>query len=168
MSLRSDVPPDTLGVSLEPEGIEVAYSDGRRVFYHGVPEKTEGSLLTPPGKEVHVLVTDPTETEGVLLYINDRKTSDDILRDSGVGRVLVPDGDSESLFPGVEVENRGLRVQVHADHEAIRGRVFVFIEDELSEQSYEIVPDTTDERDGADPTERGTTSPDQDGHRGEE
>ena len=62
---RSDVPPETVGVSLEPEGVEVTYTDGRSVLYHGVPERTEGRVVSGPGKNVHVLVTDPTETEGV-------------------------------------------------------------------------------------------------------
>lgn len=150
MSHHSDVPPDTLGVSLEPEGVEVEYTDGRRVFYHGVPEKAEESVLTPPGKGVHVLVTDPTETEGVLVYVNDRKTHDDILQDSGVGRVLLPEGETESLFPGVEVENRGLRMRVFADPEAARGRVFVFAEDEVSEHAYEIVASANDGGNAAD------------------
>lgn len=154
MSHHSDVPPDTLGVSLEPEGVEVEYTDGRQVFYHGVPEKAEGSVLTPPGKGVHVLVTDPTEREGVLVYVNDRKTHDDILRDSGVGRVLVPEGETESLFPGVEVENRGLRMRVFADPEATRGRVFVFAEDEVSEHAYEIVAPEHDGGNAGDEGER--------------
>jgi len=145
MSQRSDVPPDTLSVSLEPEGVEVEYTDGRVTFYHGVPERIEGEVVTPPGKEVHVLVTDPTETEGVLVYVNDRKTHEDILQDSGVGRVLVPEGETESLFPGVEVENVGHRVRLTADPEAVRGRVFVFAEDDVSEHAYEIVADEHDD-----------------------
>jgi hypothetical protein len=139
MSLRNDIAPDTLGVDLTEDGIAVEYTDGRTVFYHGVPERVEDSLLTPPGKDVHVLVTDPTETEGVLVYVNDRKTHDDILDSSGVGRVLVEQGEEASLFPGVSVRARDYRVEVEADPEEARGRVFVFAEDELGERSYEVV-----------------------------
>jgi len=136
---RSNVSPDTRSIELQDGGILVEYTDGREVFYHGVPEKREGSVRTAPGKHVQVLVTDPTETEGVMTYVNDRKTADEILEDSGVGRVLVPDGDSETLFPGVTVAAEGHAVSVEADPEVARGRVFVFAEDEVSEQSYELV-----------------------------
>ncbi|WP_276260929.1 DUF5796 family protein [Haloglomus litoreum] len=147
---RSDVPPETVGVSLDPEGVEVTYTDGRSVFYHGVPEKAEGRVISAPGKEVHVLVTDPTETEGVMVYVNDRKTDDEILEATGVGRVILERGETDSIFPGVEATNKGYRVQVEADPEQARGRVFVFVEDELSEQAYEIVaPEAGDESEEA-------------------
>ncbi len=139
MSLRNDIAPDTLPISLETEGIEVSYSDGRSTFYHGVPTKTDGAVTCAPGKEVHILVTDPTNSEGVLVYVNDRKTHDEILEDSGVGRVIIDRGERESLFPGVEAENHGYRIEVEADPEVARGRVFVFVEDDWGEQSYEIV-----------------------------
>jgi hypothetical protein len=141
MSQRSHVAPETLGISLEPEGIEVEYVDGRSVFYHGVPEPREGSVVCPPGREVHVLVTSPDEHEGVIVYVNDRKTHGDILRSTGVGRVLVDRGETASLFPGVDAENHGYRIEVTADPEAARGRVFVFAEDETGEASYELVAD---------------------------
>jgi hypothetical protein len=149
---RSDVPPETVGVALEPEGVEVTYTDGRSVFYHGVPQKAEGRVISAPGKEVHVLVTDPTETEGVMLYVNDRKTDDDILESTGVGRVILDRGESEAVFPGVEATNVGYRVEVEADPAQARGRVFVFVEDEVSEQAYEIVapPEDWDEDDAND------------------
>lgn len=152
MSQRSDVAPETLGVSLEPEGIEVEYVDGRSVFYHGVPEPREESVVCPPGREVHVLVTSPDEREGVIVYVNDRKTHGDILRSTGVGRVLVDRGETVSLFPGVDAENHGYRIEVTADPEAARGRVFVFAEDETGEASYELVADgeTGDETDARD------------------
>ncbi|PSP99524.1 hypothetical protein BRC89_04015 [Halobacteriales archaeon QS_4_70_19] len=145
---RSDVPPETVGVSLEPEGVEVTYTDGRSVLYHGVPERTEGRVVSGPGKNVHVLVTDPTETEGVMVYVNDRKTDDEILESSGVGRVILDREESDAVFPGVEVTNHGYRIEVVADPEQARGRVFVFVEDELSEQSYEIVAPPEEGADG--------------------
>ncbi len=142
MQQRSDVPPSTLGVELRPEGVVVEYLDGRTTLYHGVPETVMGSLTTAPGKETHVLVTDPTETEGVMMYINDRNTHDDILEDTGVGRILLEQGESEEIFPGVTAHHRdGYRNEVEAEPAVARGRVFVFIEDEWGEQSYEFVSD---------------------------
>jgi hypothetical protein len=139
MSQRSDISPDTLRVDLDPDGIEVEYINDRSVFYHGVPEKAVGSIVTPPQKQVHVLVTDPTETEGVMIYVNDRKTDDEILRSSGVGRVILDRGEETSIFPGVTVHEEDYRIEVEADPETARGRVFVFAEDEISEHSWEII-----------------------------
>lgn len=138
-SAHSQVSPSTLPVSLHQEGIEVEYLDGRVAFYHGVPQKRSGTVRTGPGKEVHVLVTAPDDTEGVITYINDRNTDDDILRESGVGRVLLEDGEETDVFPGVTVRNESHRIQVTADPDVARGRVFVFAEDETAEFSYEIV-----------------------------
>jgi hypothetical protein len=140
MEGRSEVPPDTLGVDLREDGIVVEYTDGREVFYRGVPTRVEGSLTTPPGKDVHLLVTDASETRGVLLYVNERKTEDDILDGTGVGRVLLDQGERESVFPGVAVTDTGLRVEVEIEG-PVDGRVFVFAEDGMGEQSYEIVTD---------------------------
>ncbi len=147
---RSDIAPETLQVSLEPEGVEVEYLDGRSVFYHGVPAAREESVVCGPGRDVHVLVTAPGEREGVMVYVNDRTTHDEILESTGVGRVLVDDGETVSLFPGVEATNRGYRVEVTADPETARGRVFVFAEDETGEASYEIVAPGEGDDDGDD------------------
>ena len=146
MSAHTDVPPSTVGVDLVESGVEVEYVDGRKTFYRGVPEPVAGTLTTPPKKETHILVTDPTETEGVLLYINDLKTHDDILESSGVGRVILDDGEREEVFPGVTVRRPGgMRTEVEADPDVARGRVFVFVEDDWSEQSYEFVADAESE-----------------------
>ncbi|MFC7154707.1 DUF5796 family protein [Halomarina halobia] len=139
MEFRSDIAPDTLPVELDPQGVGVEYTDGRVAFYHGVPERTEESVLTPPGKDVHVLVTDPTGTQGVMVYVNDRKTADEILEDTGVGRVLLDQGEESSVFPGVTVRQRPYRVEVEADLDEVDGRVFVFAEDETGEFSWELV-----------------------------
>lgn len=147
MSARNDVPPSTVGISLLPEGVEVEYLDDRRTLYRGVPEKVEGSLRTGPGKETHVLVTDPTESEGVMVYVNDLKTHDDILEDTGVGRIILDAGEEEELFPGVTVRRvEGQRTEVEADPQVARGRVFVFVEDDWGEESYELVSVTTDSK----------------------
>jgi hypothetical protein len=143
MEGRSEVAPDTLPVELQEDGVLVEYTDGREVFYRGVPEKVSGTLATPPGKDVHVLVTDASDTQGVLVYVNERKTEDGILEETGVGRVLLDREERAAVFPGVAVTDvgNGLRVEVEVeDPEVVDGRVFVFAEDGMSEHSYEVVP----------------------------
>ncbi len=139
MSARNNVAPSTLPVEFVDGGVVVRYLDGRETFYHGVPEPVEGGLTTPPGKHVHVLVTDADGVEGVMTYVNDRDTHDDILETTGVGRLILEATDEETLFPGVTVRTEGYSVRVEADHDLLEGRVFVFAEDELSEHSYELV-----------------------------
>ena len=138
MSVRTDVPPDTLEISLAEEGIYVYYLDGRRAFYNGVPEKVHGTLRTRPGKDVQVLVTNEDATEGILTYVNERKTGEDILDSSGVGRVMLDKGETEDLFPGVTVTLDGYAIEVEADPVTAGGRVFVFEEDELGERMFEL------------------------------
>ena len=139
MSARNDVPPDTLGVELTDDGVAVEYLDSREVFYRGVPTATEDRVRAAPGKDVHVLVTDETETQGIMLYVNDLNTHDDILEETGVGRVMIDDGDEETLFQGVTARTASHRVEIEADLSVVDGRVFVFAEDEMGETSYEIV-----------------------------
>jgi hypothetical protein len=138
MSARNDVAPGTVGVELTDDGVVVEYLDGREVFYHGPPEKTTDSIRCRPGKEVQVLVTAPTETEGVMIYVNDLNTHDEILEDTGVGRVILESGEEE-LFPGVTVRADGYAVEVTADPDVAGGRVFVFEEDARGERAYELV-----------------------------
>ncbi len=139
MSARNDVAPSTVGVELVEDGIVVEYLDGREAYYNGVPAKEEGAVRCRPGKDVQVLVTDPTETEGVLMYVNELKTNDEILEETGVGRVILEPGEEEDLFPGVTARADGHAVEVEADPEAAGGRVFVFEEDELGERSFELI-----------------------------
>jgi hypothetical protein len=139
MADHSEVSPDTLAVALTDRGIAVEYTDGREVFYHGVPTAVEAPHTTAPGKDVHVLVTDADGTRGVLVYVNERKSGDDILDESGVGRVLVGSEEEAMVFPGVTVEGGQYRVTVQVDHAAVDGRVFVFEEDQFEQRSFEIV-----------------------------
>jgi hypothetical protein len=139
MADHSEVSPDTLPVALTDQGIAVEYTDGREVFYHGVPTAVETPHTTAPGKDVHVLVVDEEGTRGVLVYVNERKTGDDILDESGVGRVLVGREEEAMVFPGVTVDGGQYRVTVRVDHGAVDGRVFVFEEDQFEERSFEIV-----------------------------
>jgi len=148
MEGHSEVAPDTLPVELQEEGVLVEYTDGRELLYRGVPERVPGTLATPPGKDIHVLVTDASSTRGVLVYVNERRTEDEILQDTGVGRVLLGREERTTVFPGVAVRDvgNGLRVEVEVeDPDAVDGRVFVFAEDGMSEHSYEVVPAETDE-----------------------
>lgn len=139
MTSHSNVPPDTLGVDLVDGGIVVSYNDDREVFYRGVPETIGSPHQTSPGKAVHVLVVAPSETRGTLLYVDERRTEDDILESSGVGRVLLDQGEASTLFPGVTVSRGTHRYEVAVDFEAVDGRVFVFEEDQFEEYSYELV-----------------------------
>lgn len=141
----SDIPPDTLSVSLVDGGILVEYLDGRDVFYHGEPRPVEPPHQPAPGKHVHVLVTDASETQGALLYVNEKTTTDEILEQTGVGRVLVAEDSDRMLFPGVSVSRGSLRFEIDVDHDAVDGRVFVFEEDQFEEFSYELVPATETE-----------------------
>lgn len=134
-----EVPPDTLSVELVEDGIVVEYTDGREAFYRGVPEQIESPHQTAPGKDTHVLVVDESETSGVLLYVNERRTDAEILEGTGVGRVLLDEGEETTLFPGVAVRGGGLRSDIVVEGD-VSGRVFVFEEDQFSEHSYELLP----------------------------
>ncbi len=142
MTSHTEVSPDTLAVDLTADGVEVEYADGRRVFYRGVPETVHGALTPPPGKDVHVLVTAADDAHGILVYVDERTTEDEILESTGVGRVLLEPEDETSIFPGVTVRRGQIRVEIEADHEAVDGRVFVFAEDARGERSYELIPDS--------------------------
>lgn len=145
MNRASEVSPSTLPVELTEGGIGIEYLDGRQVFYHGVPSKTAEGHRTTPQMDVHVLVTDQDGTEGILVYLNDRKTDGEILEDSGVGRVLLADGESTSVFPGVTVSRDGFVFEIDVDIETVDGRVFVFEESEMAERRYEIVAAESDQ-----------------------
>lgn len=135
---HSEIPPETLAIDIVDGGITVEYSDGREVFYRGDPEPVESPHQTGPGKDIHVLVTDESETHGVLVYVNERKTEDEILQSSGAGRVLLDDGEETSLFPGVTVRGGNLRDEIVVDDELVEGCVFVFEEDQFEELAYEV------------------------------
>lgn len=145
MPVHNEVPPEPLQVELDDGGIYVTYRDNRRVFYNGVPQPVEGTVRCQPGKEVQVLVVDRAGTEGVMTYVNERKTTDEILESSGVGRVLLEPGDTTELFAGVWATVDGVAIEISADPEAAGGRVFVFEEDELGEAMYEITGSTDED-----------------------
>lgn len=136
---HSEVAPDTLSVRLTDGGIVVEYLDDREVFYRGVPEQVTAPHQTAPGKDVHVLVTDESETSGVLMYVDERTTESEILEATGVGRILLDRGETRSVFPGVEAHRTGVRCELDIDESLVDGRVFVFEEDQFSEEAYELV-----------------------------
>ncbi len=139
MSVRSDVSPSTIGVEVTDEAIIVEYLDGRRVTYRDDPTPESAMVRCQPGKHVHILVTDPTSAEGVMVYVNDRKTHDEILESTGVGRVVLDTGESAEVFPGVTARMDGHAVVVEAELAIAGGRVFVFEEDDLGERAFEII-----------------------------
>jgi hypothetical protein len=134
-----EVSPDTLSVELLEEGVTVEYTDGRSVLYRGVPTVADSPYQTTPGKDTHVLVVDESETSGILLYVNERRTDAAILEGTGVGRVLLDGDEQATLFPGVTVRGGGLREDIVVESD-FSGRVFVFEEDQFSEHSAEVVP----------------------------
>jgi hypothetical protein len=73
-----------------------------------------------------------------MTYVNERKTEDEILESSGVGRVFLESGEETELFDGVRASVDGLAVEVEVDFSVVDGRVFVFEEDELGEAMYEL------------------------------
>lgn len=135
---HSEIPPETLAVDISDGGITVEYTDGREVFYRGDPELVDSPHQTAPGKDIHVLVTDESANTGVLVYVNERKTEDEILESSGVGRVLLDDGAETTLFPGVTIRGGGLRNEIIIDDTLVDGLVFVFEEDQFEELAYEV------------------------------
>lgn len=145
MSVRSDVSPSTLPVEVTEEAVVVEYLDGRRVAYRDEPEPKAGRVKCQPGKHVHILVTDPSTAEGVMVYVNDRKTHDEILEATGVGRIVLDVDESAEVFPGVTARMDGHAVVVDADLAVAGGRVFVFEEDDLGERAFEIVETDTGE-----------------------
>lgn len=139
MNYRSDIAPSTLPVTIDPDAVEVEYLDGRAVQYREPREETAEPVRCRPGTEVHVLVADPAASEGVMVYVNDRSTHDEILESTGVGRLILDPGEEASVFPGVEARLDGHAVIITADPAAAGGRVFVFDEDERGERAFEVV-----------------------------
>lgn len=133
------VSPATLGVELLEEEIVVRYLDGRRTVYQGPVEPTTPPLRTAPGRLVQLLLIEPGETEGVLVYVNDRDTDAEILEESGVGRINLDPGEEVSVFPGVTVAMDGYHAVVDVDMQVIDGRLFVFAEGPLDARSYELL-----------------------------
>jgi hypothetical protein len=96
------------------DGVVLEYTDGRELFYHGVPECVETPHRTAPGKQVHVLVTDASKQRGVL-WVDERRTDNGILESSGVGRVMLGPKETATLFPGVTVHGGACAARSHSN-----------------------------------------------------
>ena len=138
MRAHSNVSPAPLPVDQSGAGISIEYLDGRRVTYHADPEDTESDVEATITREVHVLVVDPRGEEGVMVYVNDYDTDDEILEATGVGRVLLSDGDVERIFPGVTATRQGERILIDIDEESFDGWAYVFVENQLGEHAYRL------------------------------
>lgn len=136
--MRSNVSPSPLPLEDRDDGVALRYLDGRVVEYRGPIQDREPPVHAALTYAVHVLVTDPDQEEGIMVYVNDYDTSDAVLKSTGVGRILLEDGGRESIYPGVETEREGERVAVEVDPEAVDGRVYVFVENQLEERAYRL------------------------------
>ena len=135
MQHRSNVSPVPLSVNRSDEAVAVTYLDGRRVTYHGPFTEREEEVRANQSFEVHVLVIDPTIAEGVMTYINDFDTSDAILESTGVGRVLLGDGEEEAIYPGIVASRSAewLSVKIVSDPGEVW--VYTFIENDRGESN---------------------------------
>ncbi|AWB26888.1 DUF5796 family protein [Halococcoides cellulosivorans] len=134
----SAVDPATLPITIDDSGVEVTYDDGRTVRYRGVPQAREESVTVSAHRRVHVLATDADGETGALVYLTDRRTHHAVLEESGVGRYL-PEETPQTILPGVTARREGSQLDIGADPDAVAGRVFVFVEDDRTEQSYELL-----------------------------
>lgn len=139
MHARSNISPVPLLVQPGDTDIVVTYTDGRAVAYGDPIESRSGTVKANLAYEVHVLITDQDGTEGIMVYVNDYDTSDDILESTGVGRVLLDTEESEALYPGVTASRSTDQIMIDVDESAIDGSVYVFIENQLDERAYQLV-----------------------------
>lgn len=136
MEARSNVTPVPLTLDIGDESISLQYQDGRIVTYPG-PFNSREEVSATLTYEIHVLITDGTE--GRMVYINDYDTSDEVLESTGVGRVILEEGSSAAVYPGVTARREGERITIEADAEAIEGSVYTFVENQLEEYAYQLV-----------------------------
>lgn len=137
MEARSNVTPNPLPLEIEDSTISIQYQDGRVVTYHGPIEERDATVSATLTYEIHVLVTDGTE--GSIVYVNDYDTSDEVLEATGVGRVIISESDSASVYPGVTASRRGERITIEVDRGAVAESVYVFVENQLEEHAYQLV-----------------------------
>ena len=138
MTYRTNVSAVPLPVRRSDDTIEITYLDDRVVTYPG-PFQDEGTSLTANRTvEIHVLIVDNEFSEGMMIYLNDYDTVDDILESTGVGRIILDDGATESLYPGVRGSRQGERITVEVDTNAETAGVYVFVESQLKQDAYEL------------------------------
>ena len=142
MTYRTNVSPTFLPVRKRDSQIELTYLDDRTVTYSGPFDTSLDTVEANRSVEVHVLIVDSEFKEGMMVYINDYDTVDDILESSGVGRIILPDGGVETLYPGVRVIRDGERIRVTAGEAPDDIWCFAFIESQLSEDAYRLCSPT--------------------------
>lgn len=140
MTALGNVSPAMLPVHAGDEGVEITYLDDRCVTYRATPESIQSPVRVQERSHVHALIFGPDGDAGRLVYINDRKTSDNILERTGVGRILLDDGAEATLAPGVDVRRAGEEIAVHVSRAAGERRVLVFVDTQRHEQAYEVAP----------------------------
>lgn len=138
MQHRSNVSPVPLPVERESDRIRLTYLDGRVVTYRGPFDDRDGGVRANRSFAVHVLVVDPESEEGVMTYINDYDTSDDILESTGVGRVLLAEGESEAIYPGVTARLSGETIDVRVHSAVGQVNVYAFVENDRGESAVKL------------------------------
>lgn len=138
MAGRSNVSPVPLRLEPRDPGIAVRYLDRRVVEYTTPLAEADDGIGATITYEIHVLVTDEAETEGIMVYLNDYDTSDDVLEATGVGRILLEEGESAAVYPGVTASRTDDRIDVAADPGAVEGSVLVFVENQLEERAFRL------------------------------
>lgn len=133
MEHRSNVSPVPLTVERSTEAVSLQYLDDRVVTYRGPFEESQSELRANRSFEVHILVIDPDTGEGIMTYINDYDTSDEILESTGVGRVLIDDGQREVIYPGITATLEGETIHVSLDSSIDDVWVYAFVENDRGE-----------------------------------
>lgn len=135
---RSNVSPVPLPIDRTDEGIAIEYLDGRSVQYGTPVDAPDPPVESTTSFEIHVLVVDADRDEGIMVYINDYDTVDEILEATGVGRILLGDGDSEAVYPGVRVSREGERIAIAVEEGLADAWVYVFVENPVDERAYRL------------------------------
>ena len=137
MGITIEVHPVKLNAKIAVGGISIKYLDGRTAKYASEPHKVEKCIRCRPGKDVHVMVIQ--DGKGEVVYVDELKTDHKILESTGVGKYLVPSTELVEVFKGVTAKKEGHSIEICANFELVKGRVFVFQEDEFGERAHELI-----------------------------
>lgn len=138
MQARTNVSPVQLPVDVGSEDVTLEYLDQRLVSYRAPVVERDGPVNALHTYEIHVLLTDEAGEAGYMTYLNDLDTVDDILESTGVGRVILEDGETVTLHPGVTASRDGETIAIETASEVVEGRVYVFVEHQLEERAYRL------------------------------
>ena len=139
MQHRSNVSPVPLPVECSDDAITVTYLDGRRVRYSGPFSPRESTVAANQSFAVQALVLDNESGEGVMIYVNDYDTSDAILESTGVGRILIPDGEREVIFPGITASRSREMIEISVTGDPGSVEIYVFIENDRGESHTKLL-----------------------------